>query len=139
MSVLLLVAVLKCFCCVWGCSGEFTLWQGDTFKFERIVSVSAASGQVHFLRRIHLLTCAHAPVFITECTQTHDDAVRALAWSASGNMLISGDAKGNIKYFAVSIQPFDRVVLWMRNAVETRLPVFALCLVPEHHGVPAKH
>lgn len=69
-------------------SGEFTLWEGETFKFERLIST-------------------HTP-----------HAVRSMAWSNNGTMLISGDQSGVIKYFNASITFVNAISDAHSNAVK---------------------
>lgn len=40
----------------------------------------------------------------------HTDAVRTLAWSSSGATLLSGDVKGNIKYWESTMTPVNEIV-----------------------------
>lgn len=72
-------------------SGEFTLWNGLTFNFETILQVCYNL----FLR----LSVIESPTKLTSTEQAHDSAVRAMAWSNSGQWLLSTDNSGLIKYF----------------------------------------
>eukprot|EP01041_Mallomonas_annulata_P013228 gene13228-27990_t len=68
-------------------TGEFTLWEGETFKFERLIST-------------------HTP-----------HAVKSMTWSNNGAILISGDQSGVIKYFNSSITFVNSISNAHTNAV----------------------
>lgn len=72
-------------------SGEFTLWNGQSFNFEMILQVRTDT----LFFSIVNMPLIHAQFF--KNVQAHDQAIRSMVWSHNDNWMVSGDDGGAIK------------------------------------------
>ena len=84
-------------------SGEFTLWNGQSFNFEMILQVVP-----HQLAGRLTNMSVNLTYFLEELDkQAHDQAVRSMVWSNNENWMVTGDDGGAIKY----VGPFSLPLL----------------------------
>ncbi|KAI3876860.1 hypothetical protein MKW92_035909 [Papaver armeniacum] len=88
-------------------SGEFTLWDGQSFNFQLVLQVCS----VHFTCLFHFedicsdLSNCILNILVVGCPfiQAHDQAIRSMVWSHNENWMVTGDDGGSIKYWENSM------------------------------------
>ena len=74
-------------------SGEFTLWNGQSFNFEMILQVFRIT---YCWTYYYVGTLTYFLQFSDH--QAHDQPVRSMVWSNNENWMVTGDDGGAIKY-----------------------------------------
>jgi polyadenylation factor subunit 2 len=87
-------------------SGEFTLWNGQSFNFEMILQVFYITycWTYQYVGTFSLLL--EKPV-----NQAHDAPVRSMVWSHNENWMVTGDDGGAIKYAALRFCTFHEITI----------------------------